>query len=194
MYSCLKIDTTHLYDNDLLLRQEGPCRLVWVYVWSGFCMDTYEDLSLRFFAMMTVKDQVLGNVFGLLPTESLTLTGHLVVNFLPDLEFSAFLLRLVYWLIGLKFVYPTIKLTFLGIVVKVPAKFCLHIFEWFCLQISNDATYFFLSCPRHSDWGLIVFIVSYFQIWNKKKTLLLVVELTHHSISPGPDIWFFIKC
>ena len=35
--------------------------------------------------------------FGLLPTESLTastLSGHLAVNFQPDLEFSAFLLRL----------------------------------------------------------------------------------------------------
>ena len=39
-------------------------------------------------------------------------------------------------------------------------------FEWFCLQISSNAKYFFLSCSRHCDWGLIV---RYFQIWKKKK-------------------------
>ena len=44
-------------------------------------------------------------------------------------------------------------------------------FEWFCLQISSDAKYFFLSC---FDWGLMVLIVYYFQIWNKNNTLLFV--------------------
>ena len=34
---------------------------LWVYVWSGFCMGTTEEPSLRFFA---TKDQVLGNVLG----------------------------------------------------------------------------------------------------------------------------------
>ena len=51
-------------------------------------------------------------------------------------------------------------------------------FEWFCLQISSDAKYFFLPCPRYCNWELIVVIVYYFQIWNKKKnTALLLVEL-----------------
>ena len=38
---------------------------------------------------------------------------------------------------------------------------------------------FFLSCSRHCDWGLIVLIVYYFQIWNNEKThtTLLLVEL-----------------
>ena len=45
-------------------------------------------------------------------------------------------------------------------------------FEWFSLQISCDAKYFFLSRPRHGDQELIVVIINYFQIWkkNNKKT------------------------
>ena len=39
------------------------------------------------------------------------------------------LIEVVYWPCDLKFVYPTINLTFLGIIVKLPAKFCLHSFE-----------------------------------------------------------------
>ena len=125
------------------------------------------------FLRMSWKD-----FFRLLLTEFLTastLAGHLVVNFLPDLGFSAFLLRLftdsVTWNL-----YPTINLSFLGIIVKVkhPTKFCWHSFEWFCLQISSDANFF--SCPRHCHWGLIVVTVYYFQIWNKKNTIFLFVE------------------
>ena len=37
-------------------------------------------------------------------------------------------------------------------------------FEGSCLQISCDTKYFFLSCPRHFDQGLIVVIDYYFQI------------------------------
>ena len=86
------------------------------------------------------------------------------------------LVEVVYWPCGLKFVYPMINWAFLRIVVKLPAKFYLYSFEWFCLQISG-AKYFFLSCPRHYDWGLIVVIVYYFQIWNKKYISLLLVEV-----------------
>ena len=50
-------------------------------------------------------------------------------------------------------------------------------FEWFCLQINSDAKYFFLSCPRHCDQGLIVVIVYYFQS-ERKNALLLVEELS----------------
>ena len=38
-------------------------KLVTVYAWSAFCMGAAEDPFLRFFAMMYVKDQVLGNIF-----------------------------------------------------------------------------------------------------------------------------------
>ena len=50
-------------------------------------------------------------------------------------------------------------------------------FDWFCLKISSDAKYFFLSYSRQCDQGLIVVIVFYFQIWNKKPTILLLIEL-----------------
>ena len=40
-----------------------PYQLVWVYAWSGFYMGTTKDLSLRFFATIPMKDQVLRNVF-----------------------------------------------------------------------------------------------------------------------------------
>ena len=47
--------------------------------------------------------------------------------------------------------------------------------QWFCFQISSNAKYFFLSCPRNWDLRLIVVIVYYFKIWNKKNTLLLLL-------------------
>ena len=77
------------------------------------------------------------------------------------------LVEVVYWPCSLKFVYPMINLAFLErmIKVKLRAKFCLHSFEWFCLQISSDAKYF----P-----SLVQGIVIYFQIWKKKE---------HNSIS-----------
>ena len=149
---------------------------MWVYAWSGFCMGTAED-PLRFFAMMYVKDQVLENVFKGTFSDSFwrNLSLHLhcqdiAVNFLPDLELSAFLLRFFYWPCGLKFGYLMINLAFLGIIVKVKllGKFCLHNFEWFCLQISSNIKYFFLSCPRDCDQGLIVVIV-YFKSETRKE-------------------------
>ena len=76
------------------------------------------------------------------------------------------LVVVVYQLRGLKFVYPTINLAFLGIIIKVklPARFCWHSFEWFFRQISSDAKYLFLSSPWHCNRGLIVVIEYYFQI------------------------------
>ena len=47
-------------------------------------------------------------------------------------------------------------------------------FEWFCLQINSDANYFFLCSLRHCDWGLIVVIVYYFQIRNKKENNIII--------------------
>ena len=124
-----------------------------------------------------VKVHVFRNVFGgtffrLLLTESLTastLSGHLAVNFPPDLWFSTFLLR---WFTG-----PVVwNFFFLGnffffdnCQVKLPTKICLYRCEWFCLQISSGLKYFFLSCSRHCGRGVIVVIVCYFQIWNKKE-------------------------
>ena len=120
--------------------------------------------------------------FGLLPTESFmayTLSGPLAVNFLLRPGVFYLLVEVYYWLRCFKFVYQTINLASLGITVKIklPAKFCLHSFEWFCLQISCDTKYFPLLSKAMCEQWLIVVIVYYFQIWNKKKTTLLLVEL-----------------
>ena len=57
-------------------------------------------------------------------------------------------------------------------------------FEWFCLQISSNAKIFFLSCPRHCDRGLIVVIVYYFQIWNKKEHNNIVCRFISSHMGP----------
>ena len=121
-----------------------------------------------------VKDQVLVNVSseGLFrtPSDRIFHRIHIVRTSCSQLPARSgifyFFHAVVYWLCGLKFMYPTMKLAFLGIKVKLPAKFCLHSFEWFCLQISSDTKYYFLFCDR----GLIVVKIYYFQIWNKKRT------------------------
>ena len=50
------------------------------------------------------------------------------------------LVEVCYWACGLRFVYTTINLAILGIIVKVklPAKYCLHSFEWFSFQIRQN--------------------------------------------------------
>ena len=50
----------------------------------------------------------------------------------------------------------------------------LDSFGWRCLQISCDVKYFFLSCLRHCDQGLISVIVYYYQIWNKKEHNIII--------------------
>ena len=82
------------------------------------------------------------------------------------------LIEVVYWPSGLEFVYPMINLAYLGIIVKLSAKFCLHSLEWFCLQIRNDTKYFPLTCLRYCDQKLVV-LIYYFQIWNKKGHIII---------------------
>ena len=62
------------------------------------------------------------------------------------------LVGVIYWPWGLKFVYSTINLAFLEIIIKLNflQNFTCN-FEWFCPQISSDAKYFFLSGPRLCD-------------------------------------------
>ena len=86
------------------------------------------------------------------------------------------LVEVVYWPCCLKFVYPRINLTFMGLILKskLPVKFWLDNFEWFYFEISSEAKYFFLSCLRYCDWGLIVVIVYYFQIWSKKEHHIII--------------------
>ena len=158
IYRCIPINMIMISYWDVF-----PCSLVKVYAWSDFFIGTAEDPSLRFFAMNHGKDQILGNVFGgdffgFLPTESLTVSALSGLSARSGI--FCLLLEVVYWPSGLKFMYPMKNLAFLGIIVKVklPAKFCMHSFEWFCLQIDCDTKYFFHSCPRHCDRGLIKFL------------------------------------
>ena len=97
-----------------------PCQLVWVYAWSIFCMGTAEDPPLRYFATMLVKDQVLGNIFGKTFSDSFrqNLSPHPHFQYILQSIFCL-LVEVAYRPCSLKFVYPTIKLAFLGIIVKV---------------------------------------------------------------------------
>ena len=117
---------------------------------------------------MHLKNPVLGNIFRGTSSDSfrqnlslhpycqdiLQSTSCHIRDFLPS--YCGGLLTC-----GLKSVYPTINLPFLGIIVKVklPAKFFLYNFEWFYLQMNSYAKSFFLSCPKHCDRGLTAFIV-----------------------------------
>ena len=132
-----------------------------------------------------MKDQVLGNVFGWTFSNRIFHCIHIVWTSCSQLpawsEIFCLLVEVVYWACGLKFVYPTINLAFLGIIVQVKSsvKFCLHSLEWFCLQISSDAKYFFLSCPRHCDQGLIVVYSILFSNLKQKKEHISRVISSH---------------
>ena len=65
---------------------------------------------------------------------------------------------------------------------ELPAKFCLHSFEWFSFQISSDAKIFFFSCPSHCDQGLIIVIVYYFWIWKKKEHIFSSRVISNHTV------------
>ena len=113
-----------------------------------------------------MKDQVLGNVLGAglfrTPSDRISYRIHIVRTSCSQLSarygMFCFLVEAVYWPCGLKFLYPTINLAFLELIVKVklPVKFCLHRFEWFSPKISF---LFFLSRQKHCDQRLIVVIV-----------------------------------
>ena len=126
---------------------------------------------------MRVKDQILGDVFGGTPFDSISHLIHFVrtsCNQLPE-RYAIFclLVEVVYWPSGLKFMYPTINLAFLWIIIKLN-------FQWkfACTVLKNWCKIVFFSCSRHCDPELVIVIVYSFQIWNKKKnTILLVIEL-----------------
>ena len=139
-----------------------------------------------------MKDQVLGNVFGGTFSDFLrqSRSPHLHCQDIwlsTSCQIWNFLLSCWSCLLssGLKFVFLTKNLTFLEIIVKpkLPAKFCLHSFEWFCLQISSDPKVF-LSCRRLCDQGLIVVILYYFQIWNKKENDIIICRVISSHMGP----------
>ena len=57
-------------------------------------------------------------------------------------------------------------------------------FELFCLLLSSDTKYLFLSRLNHYDRGLIAVIVYYFQIWNKKKEYSISSWVISSHIGP----------
>ena len=57
-------------------------------------------------------------------------------------------------------------------------------FEWFCLKIRSDTKYFPLSCLRDCDQELIVVIVYYFQIWNKKEHTIIINSVISCHMGP----------
>ena len=138
--------------------------------------------------MMSVKEQVLGNIFWR------TFSSSLQQNFSPHTHCQNILLstscQIWEFLPSgwgcLLICVLKIYFAFLGIIVKVklPAIFCLHNLEWYCLQISSDAKYFFLSWPRCGDQGLIVVIVYYFQIWNKKEHNIIISRVISSHMVP----------
>ena len=55
--------------------------------------------------------------------------------------------------------------------------------------IRSDTKYLFLSNPRDCDWGLIVAIVYYFLIWNKKKEHNIIICRVIRSHLGPTYIW-----
>ena len=49
---------------------------------------------------------------------------------------------------------------------------------------SCETKYFFLSYPRHCDQELIVVIVYYFLIWNKKELNIIISRVINSHMSP----------
>ena len=64
------------------------------------------------------------------------------------------------------------------------SRIFLDSFEWFCHQISSHTKYFRLSCSRHCDQELIVVIVYYFQIWNKKEHNIIISKVFSSHMGP----------
>jgi len=113
------------------------------------------------------------------------------------------LVDVVDWSCGFKFVNPTINLAFLGIIVEVelPAIFGLHRFEWFRLQISSDAKYFLLFCPRHFKfvWLLIIrcYGLLFANLKNKKNNINIGRVISTNmgcKYSGTPCIYIYIYC
>ena len=136
---CLKIDATHIYESDLLLRQ--------VQWWSFRTRPVknapleLESLDPCFFYCYYISFQDMQSLFEFLVS---------VINN-----------------------YHINRLHLFG-----------DRFEWFCLQISSDTKYFFLSCPRHCDQSLIVVIVYYFQNFNKKEHNIIIRRAIKSQIGP----------
>ena len=132
--------TTHfsplylLFSIKLFVSEQGvskytqPINIIRIYYWekNPVLIGTAEDSSLRFFATMHVKDQVLGKVFGWtfsdLFQQNLSPHSHcldILLSTSVRSEIFYVLVEVVYWHSSLKFVYATINLAFFKMTVKV---------------------------------------------------------------------------
>ena len=66
-------------------------------------------------------------------------------------------------------------------------------FEWFLSPNMKWCKIFFLSCPRHCDWGLIVVIVYCFQIWNIKENNMIISRVISSHMNPVCIIYIYVK-
>ena len=130
---------------------------------------------------MHVKDQVLGNIFGgnlSLPPhcqDSLQSTSYQIRDFLP----SSWGYLLTLWL---EICVPNDKLGFSGDNCK-SLTFCEILLAqiWKILSPNKWRKIFFISCERHCDQWLIVVLIYYFQIWNKKEhNIIISIVISSH--------------
>ena len=130
----------------------------------------------------TFKDSFRQNLSSHLHCQNiLQSTSYQIRNFLP----SCWCCLLTLWL---EICVHNNKFGFSGNnCYKLMVKLCWHSFKWFCPQISSEAKYFFLSCPRHSDRGLIVIIIYYFQNWNKEHNIFISRVINSHM---GPHVYW----
>ena len=124
---CLKIDATHLYEHDSLLRQA----------------------QRRSFITRLIKNAS----FGLETSNQCCLFNCYYISFQ-----KSFFFFLVSCLSNKSCSYKW--------VASLLKQF------WMILSPNSDAKYYFLSCPNHSDQGLIIIMAYYFRICNKKTTTL----------------------
>ena len=117
--------------------------------------------------------------FKLLLTE--TLTASTLSRLPAKSGIFCHLVDVVYWPCGLEFVYTTINLALLGIIVKLnfQQNFACTVLNDFVSKSLVMQNIFFLACIRHCDQRLIVVIVCYFQIWNKKEHIIIRVIWSH---------------
>ena len=124
--------------------------ILYGYSWRSFFKILHNDASER----PSSWERSLEGLFRT-PPERISHCIHIVKTSCSQLPARSgifcLLVEILYWPCGLKSVYPMINLAFMRIIVKVKlsVKFCLHGFEWFCLQISSDAKYFFLRWLIH---------------------------------------------
>ena len=116
--------------------------ILYVYSWKSFFKNICKDAREK-----TGSWGHLLKDFFQTPSDRISQGFHIVRTYCSQLPARSgifcLLVEIIYWPCELKFLYPTIDFALNGISVKVklPAKFFLHGFEWFCIQMDSDAKY-----------------------------------------------------